>query len=91
MLRLDPDQEFSLMVLSAALRYLNSMNGELDAGPNAADYHRTRLLLQETLREPPTREEVREVDDRLSAMLARLRKDRDLAVREQFPGMRNGR
>ncbi len=79
----DPDQEFALSVLGAALKSLNSMNDDLDGGVNANDYRRARQILNESLRELPTQEEVHEVDDRLSAILTRVRMDHEAAERER--------
>lgn len=71
----DPDQEFAAVVLSAALRYLQATTGELDRGANSYDFRRARQILIQTLYEPPTLEEAREFDDRLAAILARVRQD----------------
>jgi rhomboid protease GluP len=79
LLLLDPEQEFYMMQLSAALRFLNTMNGELDAGTNSADFHRARQILSQTVSEPPTLEEVREFDDKIASILARVRRDRDVS------------
>jgi hypothetical protein len=82
-IRLDPVLEFDLTVLNASLRLLDALGGELDSGPMAGDYRRARSLLFQTLMEPqPTFDEIREFDDRLVAIKAQLRFDRDQARRE---------
>ena len=80
LLRMDPEQELYLTVLNASLRSLTSMSADLDGGSNSADFRRSRLLLAQTLIEPPTLDELREFDGRMSAMIARVRLDRDRSL-----------
>ncbi len=88
--RPDPEQEFAEALLNATLRYLQAMTGELDAGANSDDFRRARRLLNQTLYEPPTLEEVREFDDRLTAILARIRADHESARRQGAVAMARG-
>jgi membrane associated rhomboid family serine protease len=77
--RIEAEQEFYFTVLTAVLRSLNSISGELVVTENSADLHRAREILVATLNEPPTAEEFREFDDRIGAILERVRRERDLA------------
>ena len=58
------------------------MRPDLDDGDNSGDFLRAREILHQTATERPTIEEVRELDERLGAILARLIRDRDAARAE---------
>ena len=82
---LDPEQEFALLALTAAMKSLNSLAPDLDTRDTSADYRHARQILEATLNDLPrfqaTLEEVHAFDQHIAAIRASLRKDRDAARR----------
>lgn len=77
--RADPGTEFDATVLNALLRLLDAIGPELDRVGGSTDLRQARQLLLQTLIESPTFDEVREFDDRISALGDQVRRDRDSA------------
>lgn len=87
----DPDQALYLAVVKAALGSLESMSKPLDQGTTASDYRRVRALLDQSLTEPPSYEEVREVGDRLKALSDSVSREREGARIKLLAPLQRGR
>lgn len=80
---IDPEQLLYVTGVAASARSLDAMAGALDTGENSHDYRRAMRIIAQCHREPPTREEIVEFDELLSAIQTRLVQDR-MAVTARF-------
>ena len=70
----DPEEVFFQSVIEASLESLISMEKDLDASGNSADYRRLVALARQTQNDPPTLAEFREFEARMLALEENLRR-----------------
>ena len=87
---LDAEHELYLAVVRATRSAFESMKASLGTGPTAGDYSRIKQLLEGSLRDPPSIEEMREFENRMGSLLGRVKLDRDVAKSRALGGAFGG-
>jgi rhomboid protease GluP len=72
----DPEDEFYQAIVKASALSLDSMSADLDTGESSAGFRRAREIVRATALDPPTAEEVRELDRHIKSIRERLERDK---------------